>query len=374
MSRTKGADALDKYSSKKRKSSKKSDVTIIDEIEDIPYEPESDEVEDEGPIVVTEPYVATNDPKGSDFDEKKRRKKDSKRQRKRYDSDDSLSRKGESRQRKRYDSDDSLSPQDKRRKKRYDSDDEDQDRKSRDTSRRRYDSDDDISHDRSKSHKKARKRYDSDDDMEDKSRKRNDVGIESDESSKKRRDGERAKMSSGHSAGLQSAAQFRVVENKIQGQKRHDTKELTPGSTVYRDKDGKVLAVSESTQSIKETIDNDGTWNVGAKQRQDALDRAAEMQSISQSTFARSANDTDRFMRDIAREGDPMATLASQSKQGGKKVYKGPPAKPNRFNIRPGYRWDGVDRGNGFEDKVLAKMYGKGRRDEEQYKYSCADM
>jgi hypothetical protein len=94
-------------------------------------------------------------------------------------------------------------------------------------------------------------------------------------------------MSSGHSAGLQSVAQFRITENKIQGQKRQDTNELTPGSTVYRDKDGKVLTVSDSAQNPKNNIENDGTWNVGTKQRQDALDRAAEMQSISQSTVAR---------------------------------------------------------------------------------------
>ena len=62
------------------------------------------------------------------------------------------------------------------------------------------------------------------------------------------------------------------------------------------------------------------------------------------------------------------------NKKGLKPIYKGPLPAPNRFGIRPGYRWDGVDRGNRFEKELLLKISEKGSYNEDQYKWSVSDL
>ena len=55
------------------------------------------------------------------------------------------------------------------------------------------------------------------------------------------------------------------------------------------------------------------------------------------------------------------------------RVYNGG-CPENRFNIRPGYRWDGVDRSNGFEKEFFLRGAEKKANELAAYRWSCSDM
>lgn len=171
--------------------------------------------------------------------------------------------------------------------------------------------------------------------------------------------------------------------------------------TVYRDKRGRKLDMLNEMMRQQEIVEGkrkreareEYEWGTGKVQKQERESQQEQLNRIKAQPFARHDDDEDleRMRKERVRAFDPMnskvfqddaalhdGTKKKKSKKSGKKgskpAYAGPPAPPNRFGIRPGYRWDGVMRGNGWEEKVMLRQNSSNATDEEMYKYAVADM
>ena len=188
-------------------------------------------------------------------------------------------------------------------------------------------------------------------------------------------------MSNGAHAGLQTAS---ALTAQIRARQQHEAAELlalqalhqNPSNTLqpppqqtvtHRDAStGRRLSTSHLLASARQAVADAAAAKQTAQsllrgevQQAQATARREALQDAALMPLARGRDDAEmnREMRAQERWNDPMAEFLAPSQQqqqkGGKRgkgrpVYKGA-AAPNRYGIRPGYRWDGVDRGNGFE-------------------------
>lgn len=124
-------------------------------------------------------------------------------------------------------------------------------------------------------------------------------------------------------------------------------------------------------------------WNRGVKQIEAIQTKISEDQYESSKPLARYSNDADldEMLRQKEREDDPMLEYI-RSKRKDQQLAANVPVIPkykgsypeNRFGIAPGYRWDGVDRSNGYEQKWFDVQSSKQAAAEEAYLYSVEDM
>ena len=224
----------------------------------------------------------------------------------------------------------------------------------------------------------------------------------------------RRKTASGHDAGLQSGSTFGRTEKELKAQRDKELAHADPSllgaaaETVYRDRKGKKLDMLNEfmrQQAVREgkevkLAQAQAEWGRGTVQKQEAEAARREMEEIAAEPFARTADNPrlEAMRKEVIRDGDPMAEYfmkkreeeeeAKRAQGGGgdgaaaggppgkprKPKYKGPVGLPNRFGILPGYRWDGVDRGNQYEKKVLTKANERSALKEDEYKWSVADM
>ncbi|KAG9315194.1 Pre-mRNA-splicing factor of RES complex-domain-containing protein [Chiua virens] len=119
-------------------------------------------------------------------------------------------------------------------------------------------------------------------------------------------------------------------------------------------------------------------WGKGLVQREENEKRKQQLEKNKSLPFSRRADDKELNEELMAqgRWNDPAAAFLTKkvSKGPKKPEYRGPPPPPNRFGIKPGYRWDGVDRGNGFEKKWFQRINEGQRTATASYEWSVDDM
>ncbi|XP_069039190.1 BUD13 homolog [Lepisosteus oculatus] len=202
------------------------------------------------------------------------------------------------------------------------------------------------------------------------------------------------RMLSGGAAGLVSLDLLRKEREENRQRDRANQpleEESRNAETVFRDKSGKRRDIAhereEQRQKAGEKEEKDrkyAQWGKGLVQAELQKRRVEDALREAQKPLARHVDDADldRLLREQEREGDPMAGFLRRKKEKElqrmgvkeKPRYKGPLPPPNRFNIMPGYRWDGVDRSNGFEQKRFSRIADKKAVQEMAYKWSVEDM
>jgi pre-mRNA-splicing factor CWC26 len=128
-------------------------------------------------------------------------------------------------------------------------------------------------------------------------------------------------------------------------------------------------------------------WGRGLAQRDEAKERAAALAAARDGPFARRREDLDDEQMTRGRWGDPMLAMVQrkerkkskkQSKGGASATSAAPryngPLPANRFDIRPGAHWDGIDRSNKFEIQYFAMKSAKKAGSTDRYHWSVENM
>lgn len=200
----------------------------------------------------------------------------------------------------------------------------------------------------------------------------------------------------GKASGLQDAKTLKRENDEHNKRQEKLFQEMNPemsgrdAEVTIRDRRGRNKEFEKELENEKQKAEFEAArkkeydrWGKGLKQIEDIEKRWQEHVHEASKPLARAADDEDLqdHLKNQERLDDPMLEYFRKKKQDDNRK-KGVQEKPkyvgqfadNRYNIPPGFRWDGVDRSNGYEKKYFSMINSKKSLEEEAYRYSTEDM
>ncbi|RIA89180.1 Pre-mRNA-splicing factor of RES complex-domain-containing protein [Glomus cerebriforme] len=189
------------------------------------------------------------------------------------------------------------------------------------------------------------------------------------------------KTSSGLDVGLQSADKVRKDLKRVKKDEKDLVNKMDPSlsgrgaATIYRDNVGTKIDKAAKRAEERRKIEEEEKLLKWGKEEENRREEELLNKPLA---IYKDDKDLNEELKAKERWNDPaemfLTKKKNKKKAGDRPRYQGPPAPPNRFNIQPGFRWDGIDRSNGYERQYFEKRNTRAALASEAYKWSVEDM
>ncbi|EGW32561.1 uncharacterized protein SPAPADRAFT_67161 [Spathaspora passalidarum NRRL Y-27907] len=134
----------------------------------------------------------------------------------------------------------------------------------------------------------------------------------------------------------------KTVTKQAQVQQQHQPSAPLPQqqATIYRDSSGRIIDINQKKHEYE-----------ASKQKPEVTILRTDSKELQR-------QEQEIFKPKTSNFEDPMLSYKQEQEDTSvsKYVYQGTKTTVNRFDIPPGYFWDGIDRSNGFEELIMRKQ------------------